>query len=441
MKQRVVIAGAGFGGMAVAQHLARFLPETEMCEIVVVDQNDFSLFTPMLTEVVGGEVNPEEIVASIRSLAPRVTFEQGRVTALDAKAKTVTVSIGDGALDILPVMRTIEADYLVIALGSVTNFHDIAGLEEHSLTVKSVRDADTIRRRAVALLERADEERDAEKRRSLLTFVVGGGGFSGVETMAALNDLVRDLVGRYPKVAPDEVRTILVQPGERILPELTAGLAQYAHEKMAGRGVEIRLSTEVNGAGSDYVELKESKSGRTERIGAYTCVWAGGVKPNPVVDAAYLHLGHHHGIVVDRCCRVADHPGVWALGDCAEVPKPDQKGTYAPTAQNAIREGAQVAQNIAAVLRGDDPQPFSYHPIGELAIVGRRSGVASVYGLHVSGIGAWAMWRAVYLLKLPTLSQRVRIAAHWLLDLAFGRPDVACVMGGERSETDAGQAA
>ena len=147
MKQRVMIVGAGFGGMAVAGHLAHLLPEPEMCEIVVVDQNDFSLFTPMLTEVVGGEVNPEDIVASIRSRVPRVTFEQGRVTALDAQAKTVTVSIGDETLDIPPVTRTIEADHLVIALGSVTNFHDIAGLEEHSLTVKSVSDADTIRRR------------------------------------------------------------------------------------------------------------------------------------------------------------------------------------------------------------------------------------------------------------------------------------------------------
>lgn len=441
MKQRVVIAGAGFGGMAVAQHLAHLLPDAEMCEIAVVDQNDFSLFTPMLTEVVGGEVDPEEIVASIQSLAPRVTLERGRVTALDATAKTVTVSIGDESLDIPPVVRTLQADHLVIALGSVTNFHGIDGLQEHSLTVKSVGDADTIRRRAIALLERGDEERDVEKRRSLLTFVVGGGGFSGVETMAALNDMVRDLVDKYPNVAPDEVRTILVQPGERILPELAAGLAEYAHEKLAGRGVEVRLSTEVTAAGSDYVELRDTKSGRVERVAAYTCVWAGGVKPNPVIDAAHMQLGHHHGIVVDECCRVPECPGVWALGDCAEVPKLDQKATYAPTAQNAIREGAQVARNIAATLQGDDPQPFRYRPIGELAIVGRRSGVASVYGLHVSGIGAWAMWRAVYLLKLPTLSQRIRIASHWLLDLAFGRPPVGSIMGGEGSDTEAERAA
>lgn len=424
MKQQVVIVGAGFGGMAVARRLAQMMPEADACDIVVVDQNNFSLFTPMLTEVVSGEVNPGEIVAAVRSVTPRVTFEQGRVTTVDPQARTVTITIGDETRDIPQVTRTLRADQLVIALGSVTNFHSISGLEEHSLTVKSVNEADAIRNRTIALLERADEESDREKRRSLLTFVVGGGGFSGVETMAALNDLVRDLVGEYPHVDPGEVRTILVHPGERILPELDADLANYAQQKLEGHGAEVRLSTEVTGAGFDYVELKASKTGHTERIGAYTCVWAGGVKPNPVIESAGFELGRHHGIVVDTCCRVHGHPAVWALGDCAEVPKPNHQGTYAPTAQNAIREGTQVAGNIAASLRGGTPQPFVYHPIGELAIVGKRSGVASVYGLRFSGIVAWAMWRAVYLTKLPTLSQRIRIAAHWLLDLAFGRTTI-----------------
>jgi NADH:ubiquinone reductase (H+-translocating) len=421
MKQRVVIVGAGFAGMAVARQLAQTMPETEACDIVVVDQNNFSLFTPMLTEVVGGEVDPGEIVAAIRSLAPRVSFEQGRVTAIDAGARTVTIAIGDETRNIPQVTRTLQADQLVIALGSVTNFHSIPGLREYSLTVKSVDEADIIRNRAIALLERADEETDRAARRSLLTFVVGGGGFSGVETMAALNDLVRGLVGTFPQVDPGDVRTVLVHPGERILPELSTGLATYAQRKLEARGVEMRLSTEVSGAGSDYVEVKASGSGQTERIGAHTCVWAGGVKPNPVIDSAGLKLGKHHGIVVDACGRVHGHAGVWALGDCAEMPQPDHKGTYAPTAQNAIRAGAQVARNIASSLQGGSPQPFVYHPIGELAIVGRRSGVASVYGWQVSGTVAWAMWRAIYLAKLPTLSQRVRIASHWLIDLAFGR--------------------
>jgi NADH:ubiquinone reductase (H+-translocating) len=158
-------------------------------------------------------------------------------------------------------------------------------------------------------------------------------------------------------------------------------------------------------------------------------VWAGGVKPNPVIDSAGLKLGHHHAIAVDECCRVEGHPDVWALGDCAEVPKPGHQGSYAPTAQNAIREGALVARNIVARLQGGSPEPFAYHPIGELAIVGRRSGVASVYGLHFSGIVAWAMWRAIYLAKLPTLPQRVRIASHWLMDLALGRTTGVAVGG------------
>jgi NADH:ubiquinone reductase (H+-translocating) len=429
MKPRVVIVGAGFGGMAVAKHLAAAMPEAEACDIVVVDQNNFSLFTPMLTEVVGGEVDPSEIVAAIRSFAPRVTFEQGRVTELDADARTVTLTVGDQTRDIPQATRTLQADQLVIALGSVTNFHSIPGLKEHSLTVKAADEAEAIRNRAIALLERADEEANSEDRRSLLTFVVGGGGFSGVETMAALNDLVRDLVKEYPHVKPADVRTILIHPGDRILPELNSGLAMYAQEKLEAHGVEIRLGTDVTGAGSDYVEVKDSKSRQTERIKSYTCVWAGGVKPNPVIDSAGLKLGHHHAIAVDECCRVEDRPDVWALGDCAEIPKPGHQGSYAPTAQNAIREGALVARNIVARLQGGSPEAFVYHPIGELAIVGRRSGVASVYGLHFSGIVAWAMWRAIYLAKLPTLPQRVRIASHWLMDLALGRTTGVAVGG------------
>jgi NADH dehydrogenase len=421
MKSRVVIVGAGFAGMGVAQHLAQAMPEPEACDIVVVDQNNFSLFTPMLTEVVGGDVSPGEIVAAVRALTPRVTFEQGRVTAIDAGARTVTLTVGDQSQDIPQVSKTLQADHLVIALGSVTNFHSISGLEEHSFTIKTVQDADAIRNRALALLERADEESDRETRRALLTFVVGGGGFSGVETMAALNDLLRGMVDQFPQIDAGDVRTILVHPGERLLPELDAGLAKYAQQKLEERGVEVRLSTEVTGAGADYVEVKASRAQQSERIAAYTCVWTGGVQPNPVIDSAGLQLGKHHGIVVDACCRVKDHSSVWALGDCAEVPKPGNGGSYAPTAQNAIREGAQVAKNIVASLQNGSPQPFEYHPIGELAIVGRKSGVASVYGLHFSGLIAWAMWRAIYLAKLPTFVQRAQIASHWLLDLAFGR--------------------
>lgn len=418
---KIVVLGAGFAGLETAKHLAKLLPEANSADIVVVDENNYSLFTPMLTEVAGGEVDADQIVTAIRSLGPRVTFEQGRIGRVDSGSKTVTFTIGNEALGIPQADRTISADHLVIALGSVNNFHGIPGVSAHSLTVKTLEDAATIRNRAIALLERADEEPDADQRRALLTFVVGGGGFSGVETMAALNSMVRELLPEFSRVTTDDVHTIIAHPGKRLLPELDGGLAAYAQRKLQERGVDVRLNTEVSGAGMDYVELKETAGGHTSRVPSHMFIWTGGVKPSPVISSAGLDLGKHHGIVVDNCCRVKDHPGIWALGDCAEIPKPDQSGTYAPTAQNATREGTLVARNIVATMRGENPQPFVYHPIGELAIVGKRSGVAGVYGLHLSGVLAWAMWRAIYLMKLPSVPNRFAIGINWIMDLVFGR--------------------
>lgn len=433
VRPQIVILGAGFAGMGVAQELSKLLA-ADRAEIILVDENNFLLFTPMLTEVAGGQVDPASIVAGIRATVPGARFEQGRVEAIDIRKRTVTVCVGGNAGAVQPVERTLHADHLVIALGSVTNFHDIPGLEQHSYGVKCVSDAEAIRNRVIALLERADEESDAEVRRCLLTFVVGGGGFSGVETMAAINDMVRDLCRQYDNVGPSDIRTVLIHPGERLLPEIDAGLASYAQRKLEQRGVEVRLKTDVSGAGIDYVEARPTGgSGETDRIPAHTLIWAGGVKPNPVIDSAGLKLGKHHGIVVDGCCRVDGQPNIWALGDCAEVPEPGGKKTYAPTAQNATREGKLVAGNITAVLNGEQPKPFVYHPIGELAIVGKRSGVASIYGLRISGLPAWAMWRAIYLAKLPDMPKRLRVAIDWLIDAVAGR-DIAALPGSRQAK-------
>lgn len=430
-RPRVVILGAGFAGVGVAQELARLLPSDDACDITLVDQNNFLLFTPMLPEVAGGAVDPSSIVAAIRSLAPRVVFEQGCVEKIDPAGKTVQLSIGGTLAGVPQAHRTLHADHLVVALGSVTNFHHIDGLAKHALGIKTVEEAESIRNRAIYLLERADEEDDSDARRALMTFVVGGGGFSGVETMAALNDLVRGLRERYPRVAPGDIRMVLVHAGSRLLPEVSEKLAGYTQQELEHHGVEVMLSTLVSSAGDGWVTVKP-KSGDGTRIDTHTLIWAGGVKPNPAIEDAGLELGSHHGIVVDGCCRVPGHPGVWALGDCAEVPQPHGQGgdgkTYAPTAQNATREGAQVARNIMAVIRGEQPQPFVYHPIGELAVVGKRSAVASVYGMQISGVTAWLMWRAIYLAKLPHWPKRVRVGIDWLLDAVAGR-DIADLPG------------
>lgn len=407
----ILILGAGFGGLNTARELARLLPREDLGRILLVDQNNYLLFTPMLAEVASGELDPLDIVASPRRLTRRIEFQQGWVESIDLKTRTV--HFGE---DSQGKRRALHTDQLVIALGSVSNFHGIPGLEEHSLSMKSVGDAEAIRNRVLATLELANWEEDSAARREILTFVVGGGGFTGVETMAALNDLARETAKEYPRISPDDITTYLIHHGERLLEELPADLAAFTHRKLEERGVRVLLKTKIAAAGSNFIAVEGGR-----RIGTRTIIWAGGVAPNPLIETLDCQRGRHGGIAVDACCAVPDRAGVWAIGDCAEIPKPDGKGTYAPTAQNATREGALVARNIVAALCGAKPKPFTFEAIGELALVGRHAGVAQIWGVQFSGLPAWAMWRAIYLSKMPGMAQRSRILLDWMLDFAFGR--------------------
>ena len=343
-----MIIGGGFAGAGVAQELARLLPHSEDAQITLVDQHDYLLFTPMLTEAAGGEIDTRHIVHSLHALSPRIAFLMGKATEINLAAKRISVIVGDATDNIPAATRHLDFDQLVIAVGAVPNYHDLAGVAENSVSMNSLADAATALNRTLALLERAAAEADEQTRRTLLTFVVGGGGFTGVETMAALNDLVREAIKKYPSIQPADVRTLLIHPGDRLLPELkAAALAAYAQKKMEQRGIEIRLNTEIVSAGADYVELKGG-----ERIAMRALIWAGGVRPNPLVETLSASRGKHGGLIVDACCAVSGQPGLWALGDCAEIPEAEPHTAYAPTAQNAMREGVQVARNIAATLRG-----------------------------------------------------------------------------------------
>jgi NADH dehydrogenase len=406
----IVIVGAGFAGLNTARELARLLAEKDLCRITLVDQNNFLLFTPMLTEVAGGELDPWHIVAPPRRLSPRVNFQKARVQSIDLANRSLRLEVEAG------VDRTLVADHLVIALGSTTNNHGIPGVAENSLSMKSVGDAIAIRNRVMGALERASEEPDSAARRKILTFVVAGAGFTGVETVAAINGLARESTKQYPSLSADEITAYLIDPGDRLLHELDPDLAASASRELEAHGVRILLKTKIAGAGANYVELEGGR-----RIAARVLVWAGGVMPNPLVKTLGCRLGHHGGIVVDEFCRVPEHAGVWAIGDCAEIPKPGGKGTQPPTAQNATREGEHVARNIVATLRGEDPQPFTFERIGELALVGRHAGVGQIYGRQFSGFAAWALWRGVYLSKMPGMAQRTRILLDWILDAVFGR--------------------
>lgn len=427
--KRILILGAGFGGLGVAQELARLLPESGNGEITLVDADNYLLFTPMLTEAAGGELDTRHIISSVRKLHDRIRFVQGRVTRIDVHAKSATVSVGAENLD--PAERTFTADHMVIALGSVTSYHHLPGVKENSFSMKSLHDAAAVCAHVLACLQRANSEEDAAKRKELLTFAVGGGGFTGVETMAAMNDLVRERARQFDNLPAGEIRTVIIHPGKRLLEEITPELAAYTGQKLKERGVEVQLNAKIASAGPDFVQVEGG-----ERIPTRTLVWAAGVTPSPVIEQTDVPKGKHHGITVEGTCQIGGVPGVWALGDCAEIPKPDGQGTYAPTAQNATREGKLIARNIAATLRGQEPKPFVYKPIGELALVGRRSGVARVFGMNFSGMLAWAMWRAVYLAKMPGTGQQARILGDWVFDVLFGREPMPVTADSSASASD-----
>ena len=416
---RVLILGGGFGGIYAALELEKLLARRGGLEVTLVTRDNFFLFTPMLHEVAASDLELSTIVNPLRKLLRRVGTFVGDVEAIDLGARRVRVSHGlDRHTHDLPY------DHLVLALGSSTNFYGLPGVEDCALTVRSLGDAVTLRNRLIGQLEEANSECAAGERQPLLTFVVAGGGFAGVETLGGVNDFVREALPFYPNLHEDHLRMVLVTPDALILPELGPQLGAYAQGKLAARGVEIITGVKVRAARGGVVELSD---GRT--IPASTLVWTAGTAPNPLV--ARLPLPNRSGrVLVNEYLEVPGWPGVWALGDCALVPDARTGGFHPPTAQHALREGRVAARNAAAAVRGGRKKPFRFKTLGQLAAIGRRTGVANVFGVNFSGFVAWWLWRTIYLSKLPRLEKKVRVALDWTLDLCFAK-DFACVTDGQ----------
>ena len=415
-KKRMVILGGGFGGVYAAIHLEKLLARQSAVEICLVSHDNFFLFTPMLHEIAASDLEITNIVNPLRKLLRKVEVLVGDVNQIDLPNKRVLISHGYRNHSL-----QIDYDHLVIALGSITNFYDIPGLADLAVPMKSLRDAIQLRAQIIRHLEEANSECNLTDRQSLLTFVVAGGGFAGVETVAALNDFVREALPFYPNLCEDMLRVMLVHSGPAILPELGESLGRYAEEVLARRGVEIRLKNRVKSVTEGKVFLADGVS-----IPSHTLVWTAGTVPSPIISS--LPCAKERGrLLVNQFLRVPDWPDVWAVGDCAFVPDIRNPGqSHPPTAQHAIREGKVVAQNIAAALLGRALKSFSFRTIGLLASIGRRMGVARIFGFNFSGFFAWWMWRTVYLSKLPGLDKKVRVAFDWTLDLLFPK-DVCAV--------------
>ncbi len=411
---RIVIIGGGFAGTATALGLEKRYRRDPSVEITLIDSENYFTFTPLLAGVPSGSVQPNHIVFPLRALLTRTRVKQADVKRVDLQQRIVIAAHCGACGD-----ESLPFDQLVLASGSVPNSFGLPGVAEHALTIKSLGDATALHAQVIDKLEHADLQGDPAARRQLLTFVVAGGGFAGVETLAELNDFVRDARRYYPNVSQDDVRMVLIHSGDRILPEVSESLSAYALKKLRARGVEVLLETRVLGSSSSSVRLSSG-----EELPAGTFVWAAGTAPNPLLNRMDLPRTKSGKIEVDATMAVSGHPGLWAVGDGAAIPDLVTGGFCPPTAQYALRQGKRLAQNIAASLEGRETVPFKFKSLGLLAGLGRRSAVAEIFGFKFSGFFAWWLWRTIYLMKLPGFERKLRVAIDWTLDLVFPRDTV-----------------
>ena len=410
---QVVILGGGFGGVSTAQRLERLTAQDERFSVTLVSQSNYLLFTPMLAEVASSALQAQHISTPLRAACPHTRFQRAAVEEINAEAKTVRVRPGVG----LP-NETIKYDHLVLALGSVPEYHGLEGMETHSFSLKTLEDATQLRNHVLALLERGDVEPDPMERARQLTFVVVGGGFAGTEVIAELFDLVHGVLHYYPRIEPDELRFVLIHSRARILPELSSRLGDYSLRKLRERGIEFLLESRVSKATEVDVRLDGGF-----RIPTRTIVWTAGNRPNPLLKTLPGETDARGAAITGRALRVTGLDDVWAIGDCSNVP--DQHGqSYPPTAQHALREGKLVAENIVASVEGKEVKEFHYRSVGLLVALGHRTGAAEIMGRRFSGLLAWFLWRALYLGKLPGLEKKVRVLLDWILDFFFPR-DIA----------------
>jgi NADH dehydrogenase len=409
----IAIVGGGFGGIAVAAQLERHLRPGE-ADIVVLSRDNYTLFTPMLPEVTSGELEVRHIVTPIRTQLRRSNFILSDVERIDVASRS---------LEYRHVLtgrrRTLPYDFVVLAMGSSTSTFGLPGVEKNVWALKTLHDADALRNRLVWLLELADTTDDVRRRRELLTLVVVGGGFTGVEAAGEIYELFRSVVRFYRNIRLDDVRMVLVEAGTTLLAGLPAKMGVYAERVLKRRGIEVMTGDGVASADENGLTLQ---SGR--RIDSATIVWSAGVAPSPMAAGLPLEKTKRGAIVTGADMRSVSDPSVWALGDCASIP--DETGKpYPMTAQHAIREGPHLAENIVRVIRNQPTLPFKYHSLGMMAALGGRKAVAQLPGDRViTGFLAWFLWRSYYLLRLPGLDRQVRVAFDWTLDLVFPR-DIA----------------
>lgn len=405
--KRVLILGAGFGGLYTALYLQKALGKKSPTEITLVDWNHYHLFTPLLHEALSGVIQPSLILTPVRRIlhGKPIHFLRARVEGIDLETQHVQF-----CCDMLPY------DILVIALGSVTAFYGLDSVQKKALELKTAADVDQLHCHIINRFEAAARESDPVRRRRLLTFVVVGGGCTGVETVAEVHEFATHLRHeQYDSLDPSEITTALVEYQDRVLPQMDRTLSRTSVRRLRRMGVKVMLNTRVVGANEEGLLLADVQ----EPLRTDTIVWTAGIRANPVLDTLPVEKDRMGRIVAGSDLRVPSHPNVYVLGDAAHAQHPQTDEVYPPTAQVAYRQAPVAAANIAADIQGGERQAFDFTYIGDLVSLGRFSGVADPFGIKLRGTTAWLMWKFYYLLTLVGWQNRLRVAMNWLLALLF----------------------
>ncbi len=424
-KPKIVIVGGGFAGAFTAKNLKKMAGS--LVDIELINAENYFVFQPLLPEVASGTISAPDAVTPLRYMLRGVKVRMGEVTSLEFDTNRVHFLQGSRRTP-----QFVAYDHLVIAVGQKTNLSHSPGFVEHSLCMRSLADAHLLRNKIIRRLEHADVTDNAELKQRLLTFVVAGGGFSGVETIGELTEMIHRTLKFYPNIEKQDIRAILIQRGDEILPELAPKLGQYATRMLEKRGVQVICGKSIASATANTVFLDDGNA-----IDTCTLVTTVGNGPRELTNSLKVDLNRGK-IAVDENLQVVGFDNIWSLGDAALVPLPGTIGEdpkYAPpTAQFAVREAQCVARNIANSVRQKTLTKFSYKPRGSLASIGNYRAVAEVFGLRISGLLAWLMWRAFYIGMLPGLSTRIRVALNWLFDYFLPR-SIVQIAGHSQSAT------
>ena len=416
--KRILILGGGFAGVECCLNLESYFKNNSDVEITLVSEDNFLLFTPMLPQVASGTIETRHIVTAIRTLIDKTRFFEAKIKNIDPYGKTVTLY---GTAENRGIQ--LHYDFLVVALGSQTNFFGMKDVEDNAYTMKTLNDAVVLRNRIIDMMEQAENETDPILRKSLLRFIMVGGGFAGVETAGEINDFVADISKYYPNIQTEDIKITLVEAGSEILVGFPRKLANFAKTKLIERGVEVILNFGVSSFDGKQVYLKNTENPNEEQdnvILASTLVWTAGVTPIDLIkDSLFKTIKGR--ILVDEFLQVSGFPGVFAIGDCCKIDPELNKKRFPPTAQIAEAHARFAAKNLRCLLSNTNMEKFDYEWKGQSAIIGKRTGVASFFGMNIVGFWAFVAWRNLYLSKMRSWEKRFRVWLDWNIGLFFSR--------------------